>query len=97
MLQYSSIPRIKLIQQKQSKTLQLGKCVVKVVNFHGNKCSYGYKTLQFHDISYCNKGKVKHFNLQSVQLRILISMKIGKVMGIKLFLSTNNVNTKKAK
>ena len=34
---------IKLIQQMSSETLQLAKCVVKDVNFDGNKCSYGYK------------------------------------------------------
>ena len=46
-----SIARIKLIQQRQSKTLKLGMCVDKDVNFHGNKCSYGNKAIQFHEIN----------------------------------------------
>ena len=33
------------MQQRQSKTLQLGKCLVKDANFHAKKCSYGYNTL----------------------------------------------------
>ena len=41
----------KLIQQRQRKTLQLAKYVSKDVNFHVNKCSYGYKTFQFHQIT----------------------------------------------
>ena len=31
------------MQQIQSKTLQLVKCIVKDVNLHVNKCSYEYK------------------------------------------------------
>ena len=41
---------IKLIQHRKIKTLQLEKCVVKDVNFLVNKCSYGYKTLQFYEL-----------------------------------------------
>ena len=52
---------IKLIQQRSSETLELAKCVVKDVNLHVNKCSYGYKTLQFKVLSKCNKGKVGHY------------------------------------
>ena len=37
------ISTITLIQQRSSETLQLAKCVGKDVNFHGNKCSYGYE------------------------------------------------------
>ena len=33
----------KLIHQMSSETLQLAKCVVKDVNFHVNKCRYGYE------------------------------------------------------
>ena len=51
------ISTIKLIQQRQGKTLQLGKCVVKDVNFHLNKCSYGYKTIQFHNKGNTTKAK----------------------------------------
>ena len=39
------------MKEKQCKTLQLEKCVVKDVNFHGNKCRYGYKTLHFHELT----------------------------------------------
>ena len=35
----------------QSKILQQAKCVVNDVNFHEKKCSYGYNTLQFCDLS----------------------------------------------
>ena len=35
--------QIKLIQQRQSKTLQLGKFLFKDVNFDGSKCSIGIK------------------------------------------------------
>ena len=52
---------INLMQQRYSETLELVKCVVKNVNFHLNKCCYVYKTLQFHKLSKCNKGKVKHY------------------------------------
>ena len=31
------------MQLRQGKTLQLSKCIVGNVNFHVNKCSYGYK------------------------------------------------------
>ena len=31
------------MQQRYSGTLQVAKCVVKDVNFHVNKCSYGHK------------------------------------------------------
>ena len=37
------------MQERSSETLQLAKCIVKDVNFHVNKCSYGYKTIQFHN------------------------------------------------
>ena len=40
---------IKLTQQRSSETLQLAKCLVKDVNFHVIECSYGYKTLLFHE------------------------------------------------
>ena len=43
--------QIELIKQKQSKTLQLGECVVQNGKIHGNKGSYGYETLQFHELS----------------------------------------------
>ena len=35
------------MQQRQSKTLQLGKSVVKDVNFQVDKCSNWYKAIQF--------------------------------------------------
>ena len=35
------------MQQRQRKTLQLAKCVVKDVNFQVDKCSNGYKAIQF--------------------------------------------------
>ena len=37
------------MQERSSETLQLAKCIVKDVNFYVNKCSYGYKTIQFHN------------------------------------------------
>ena len=52
---------IKLMQQRYSETLELAKFVVKDVNFHVNKCCFDYKTLQFHKLSKCNKGKVTHY------------------------------------
>ena len=42
---------MELIQQRQSKTLRVGKCVVKDDNFYGNKCSYGYQTIQLYELS----------------------------------------------
>ena len=39
------ILRINIIQQRQSKTLQLAICLVTDVNFQVNKCSYGYQTV----------------------------------------------------
>ena len=34
---------IRLIQERSSEALQLAKSVVRDVNFHVNKCCYGYK------------------------------------------------------
>ena len=62
------------MQQIQSKTLQLAKCVVKDVKLNVNKCSDGYKTLQYLKLGNCNKGKVKHYSQQSEWLRMFISM-----------------------
>ena len=45
------IQQIKLIKQKQSKTLQLGECLVQNGKIHWNKGSYGYETLQLHELS----------------------------------------------
>ena len=45
------IQQNKLIKQKQSKTLQLGNCVVQNVKIHGNKGSFGYETLYFNELS----------------------------------------------
>ena len=39
------------MQQSQSKTLQLEKCLVKHANFHAKKYSYGYNTLYFYELS----------------------------------------------
>ena len=38
------------MHQRYHETLQLAKSVVKDVNLQVNKCSYGFKTLQFHEL-----------------------------------------------
>ena len=45
------------MQQRYSETLELAKCVVKDVNFHVNKCSYGYKALKMHNKVNATKAK----------------------------------------
>ena len=53
------------MQQIQSKTLQLVKCIGRDVNFHVNKCRYGYKIIQFQNKVNRTKTK-KHITTSKV-------------------------------
>ena len=60
-----TLERIKVIQQRHNKTLQPAICLVTHL-FYVNKCTYWYKTLQFHELISLQQAKcvVKDVNLQ---------------------------------